>query len=370
MATLQELLHTETVRAVVSRIKTPMSRFQQHYGVGIGGPHTNAIPGREFSYDIFDRTREIATGRAPGAPAARVKLNPVGRVSGMCYRTHEAKHILLDKVYRNRRLGGGFGEVDRHGENYITRQETTLAQRFKNSREFMLNAMFMNNGFSIRIDGDDMIPVAKGSGSLDIDFQVPAGNIGTVGGIFAGDWQTSATAVLVEEMMALNAYSEELTGYPIKDCWVNSTTAAKILKIDEVQNLGGTANTVFNNFERSGFTSEDGIGDTGLTFTLRAIPWLTFHAYDAGLVVDGTYTKFIPDHQMLCTPEPDGEWLEMLEGTEVQRETNTSPLFDVTGFGSWTSPCTNPPAEELFAVDNAIPSLRIPKAIFRPTVSA
>lgn len=370
MATLEQLLHNQVVVDVISNIKTPMDRMQTFYRMGIGGANTTSLPGREFSYDIFDVTRDIAQGRSPNAGPANIKRQPIGAVTGMCYRTHEKVGIYLDRVYRNRPLGGQYGQVDSNGANYITRQETTLAQRFKNSREFIVNECLWSNGFGILIDGDDHIPVLKGSGSFDVDFRIPAINIGTIGGIFGADWQTVATATILEDMLALNAQSEEDTGYPIRHGWIDNVVAGFILDNDRLQATGGSANVVFDRFTPQPGTSAEGIGDTGFTFVMRAMPWFTFHINDAGLNVNGTFDKFAKANKMLVTPDPDPNWLEMLEGTEVQRRTVVAPTEQMTGFGTWTTPAIDPPREDLKAVDNAMPALRIPKSVYVATVSA
>lgn len=367
--TLEQLLNHITIIKAISRIKTPMSRFQDFYGLGIGGRNVQQVGGKNFSWDIFDKNRDIATGRPSGTGPATVSPQPVGNVTARAYRAHEKIPLLHERIFRNRPVGGALGTVDTRGVQYITSQERHLAQRFKNNREFMVSRMFRGSGFQVKIDGDNQIPVDSG-GHFTVDFKVPAANIGTVNSTFAGNWTDATNAVPHDELLKLNGYSEELSGYPIKHAWINSATWGNILKLNQVRDLAGTSNMPFARYERVTDTSEEGIQDTGFTAQLRGIPWITWHIYDAGLKVDGVYTKFIPNGRAIFTPEPSSAWLEMYEGSELIKRNVMDSGSEVFGFAAWTTDVIDPAAIDLKALDICLPALYLPNAIFYATLHA
>jgi Phage major capsid protein E len=355
MATLEELLSPVTITEVISRIKTPKTRLQNFYGLGPGGTNSTPIGGDKFAFDIFDSTRKTAKGRAKGAGPATARRDPIGSVTGYFYRSHEQVPLMLHKIWGNRPLGGMVGEVDPAGSRYISAQERNLVQRFKNTREQMIALMFTAGSFDILVNGDDWTIVATGSGSMTIDFQHPAGNRGSVGGIFAQNWGTNPTTALpLNELMALNKASAAASGFPISQAWCNSTTMTKVLNTDQVAALAGTSNSPFSEFSRE--------AENGFVVQLKGIPWLTWHVYDDVLDLNGTETILIPDNDIILTPDPSSDWLEGLEGSEPARRTSESEVFVATGMSGWTSPEKDPPAEVLKMVDNFMVAPYVPKA--------
>jgi hypothetical protein len=77
MATLQEILSPSVVTGVISRIRTPQSRLQNFFGMQLGGANNNPIGRRYFSWDIFDKTRQVAQMRAPGTGPSRVQKQSI-----------------------------------------------------------------------------------------------------------------------------------------------------------------------------------------------------------------------------------------------------------------------------------------------------
>lgn len=366
--TLAQLLHPVSIRKVISTIATPLSRFQDFYGLSIGGRFNQDIGGEVFSWDIFDKTRTIATGRAPGTGPAKVTPQKIGQVTARAYRSHEAIKLLYARIFRNRELGRDFSQVDVRGQKYIRSQVGHLGQRFKNSREFMVSRMLRGSGFYIDIQGDDWVPTDTVT-PFKVDYKTPASQIGTVGGIFAGNWQT-AGASIHSELLALNALSQRLTGYPIEHAWITGSLWGKILKITEVKDLAGSANMPFAQYERVEATSEEGIRDNGFMARLRGIPWITWHVYDGVLNVDGTESTVVEDNKAIFTPNPSDSWCEMYNGSELVLENTHSQPYEAYGFTNWHTHVIDPAAVELKALDNSLPALYLPKAIFNATVAS
>lgn len=366
-ASLSQLLASSTIVKVVSTIKTPLSKLQNFFGMQIGGPNTRQIGGTTAGWDIFDMTRNIATGRAIGSGPASRRPQAVGRVDTAFYRAHEKIPILAANVHRTRPLGGQYGaeNVEPGGQSYITRQEAHLARLFANNREILVAGMIRGE-IQVLISGDDLIPVFSG-GHYTVDFQVPAGNKNQLnmtggGNIITADWATASTAIL-DDLHQINAAFEELHGYPLRHAWCNSTTIAAVYNNTQMQTVAGTSNVVFNSFNPTGMRGPDGVEDTGFEVVFRAAPWLTWHVYDGGLNVNGTFTKFFPDDNVGFYPDPSPAIAEWLEGSEWVKESVVDGGSERFGFTGWTEGTTQPAGWELIGLDVGIPALYIPKAV-------
>jgi hypothetical protein len=361
-----QLMNSTQITKVISRIKTPQSRFQSFFGMGPGGPAENPVGGHFAGWDIFDRSRAMARGRAPGTGPGTGSLNPIGHVSATLYRSHEKVYILEEKVFRTRQLGGNWGNVDARGQNYITKQEEYVAQKFKNSREYLVYSM-MRGKMGLLNDGDDWVPVAPAAGTFDIDFQVPAGNLNqldmlTTGtGIINTVW-SNIGADIVTDVMQINAANEQLHGRVVNHLWTDTTVLNYLLNNTRLVTLGGTANTMFNEFKRTDFTGPDGRQDTGFEIVFKGMPWLKIHAYDGGLDVNGTYTKFFDGTTAYFCPDPDSTWCDFLVGSEIVAENVMAPGDERYGLQTWVERCTQPAGWELLVVDNGLPALYVPKA--------
>lgn len=354
--TFDELFHYLTIEGIVSNVARETSRFQDFYGLGIGGPNEQQVGGKSTAWDIFDYTRTVSRGRATGAGPTQIKPQKVGTKAAVMYRTFE--YILLDyeMIYRKRGLGMSMGTIDTMGQKYVAKQIAYLGQRAKNHRELMISEMF-KGGFDLSVTGDDLVPVALGSGSVSIDYGLPAANKTTVNSNLAGNWQTTASADVLGELLKLNKYSAQTTRFPISHCWVNGTAAGYILKNAGVQAAGGTANQVFLNLDTGGVLNEAGQKTNYLTFTLRGYPLVTFHVYDDGWVDDsGTFNAYIPNGKAIFTPDPSPLWLEYRVGSEPIKENVVAGVRESRGTDFWVTEQMDPAAVSLKNLSIGLPT--------------
>lgn len=368
MPTLEQLMMTPVLVGAFSRIRTPQSRFQKWFGFELmGGTRKRQITGRYFSFDIMDKTRNIANFRAPGTPPSTITANVVGQMNGVFPRMYEELRLPYERIWNNRPIGGPRFEVDQGGQSYIQAQEEFLKQRFANAREFMISRM-LRGSFQVVASGDDWIPVDSG-GNMTVNYQIPAANKSQLNMLGAGDiitvsWDNPA-ADIFGNCLAVNAAYEQLHGYPLRHIWCTSTMWNYVLNNTGIKALGGTSNSPFASFEFVPENGDDGEKMNAFVGVLRAIPWLQWHIYDGGLNVGTTptFAKLIPDDKAIFMPEPDQAWCEMLEGSEpvIERD-GQAPIYP-NGFHPWMNNVTKPAAVELQAVDNAIPALKMPKCI-------
>lgn len=378
---LFQLLSAPQITRVISQIKTPQSRLQFALGMQLGGPNIEQIGGHFSGYDIFNKTRLMAKGRPPGTGPATTQPQAIGHVPVTLARFHEKIPLLEERIFRTRPLGSNFGMVDIRGQQYVTRQEKHLAQLYANAREFMCSRMLMG-GFDLIAQGDDWYPVdsvgttpTSTGGTFTINYQIPAGNTGTLDPLNTGTpiiganlWSNSATDV-IGQYMQMNAAQEQLTGRPITDTWVNSGTLQYLFKNAGLINAAGTANTVWLSYERTQYVGPDGVQDTGLEVVFKGIPWMKFHSYDAVLqLYNGQTTKVIPDNRAIIIPAVDFDWCAYQAGSEIVAENVMDQGSEHFDFHAWTTRVIDPAGWELKGVMNGLPCLYVPGAVFFPTV--
>src|SRR5690606_17285400 len=129
-------LAPQTIFSAISQMQLSGATLQRLFGWGFAGENRQRISGRNFSYDIFDNTRKIATARVPGQAASRQPARNVGHVQGTFPRSAETIPLLDEDLLNRRRLGGPDDDLDRGGAVFITRQEAYLGQRYANLIEF------------------------------------------------------------------------------------------------------------------------------------------------------------------------------------------------------------------------------------------
>jgi hypothetical protein len=369
--TLQQLTQRPRVIDLFSRVKTPPSLLSQFLGFtdakGNRGSNVMPVGGRNFQYDIMDRERGLAQMRAPGTPAATGDLTPVGEMHGTFPRVHEKLPIGYERIFRGRPLGMDWSApLDVMGMRYIDQQVTNFKQKFVNTREFMASRM-LRGSFQIKKAGDDQYPVDTG-GSITVNYQVPAGNKSQLNMLGAGNcisatWATVGTDI-IGDVNKINAAFEVLHGFPLRHMWMTSVMWANLTNNTGIKAAAGTANVAWTEYNIiEGETTVDGRPVNAFTARLKAFPWIEIHIYDGGMMVDGTFTKTIPDTVVIFTPDPDPQWVELLEGSEPASQQDGAPIFEAMGMEFWSANFANPPRIEYYGIDNSIPALRIPTCV-------
>ena len=372
--TLQQLMQTPVITRVVSRIKTQMTLFQSFFKMLPGQAGTQNVSGRYLGWDIFDKTRLIAEGRAPGTGPSTVQRKAVGHVSAVSYRAHEKITLLHEEIFRTRPLGQQFGVVDVNGQNYINRQLEYMTQRFRNSREFMISRM-LRGGFGVKQTGETWVPVEKGAGTFDIDYNLPAAHLGqldlgTGSNVIDAGWQTASTNV-IKQVLNVNKAFERLHGRPLRHIWINSSTFEMLLNNTSLQNTAGTAYRIFDSLSARQMKSEEGIPDSGFEVVFRGLPLQTFHVYDGVLNVNqntdsdtvANTSLFIPDNNAIFLPEPSNDWVGWINASEYVKENVMDAGRQVFGFHSWSTNTIDPAGIELKMLDNGLPVLYVPKCV-------
>ena len=375
--TLQQMLRHPFVLKVVSRLQAQGNLFQQFYGLQVGARGTLRRPGRSVSWDIFDNTRTIAQVRAPASGPGTVRRKSTGVVTAQLVRLHEKLPITHDEIHLFRPLGSPIGTLDRSGQSYVARQIGYMTQRFRNAREFMVSRLF-RGAFGITQAGDTHNLVESGGANdIQVDFQIPADHKGDINDLTTenGDW-TAAGTKIIEQLLEINKISERETGLTQRHVWVNSTIIGQLLENTQLQGVGGSAFRVFDSLSGQQINTVEGPRQSGYTYVFRGLPQFVFHVYDGVANVNQEFdsqtvansTLYIPDDKAIITPDPSPEWLGLAEGSEIVQENVHTQPNERFGFYSWNTPILDPGGREIKMVDNSLPILYVPKAVFYLTI--
>jgi hypothetical protein len=175
---------------------------------------------------------------------------------------------------------------------------------------------------------------------------------------------------IFSHLSKINQSFEQLTGRPLRHIWTDSNVWQMVLTNTQIHDVGGTANTVFAQYDTVEEKGADGLPVNEFVGVLRAIPWIKWHIYDAGLDVSTTggsttFKRFFDSTtgDVSFMPDPSPDWAEMVIGSEPVIDAYGAPAVERFGFYAWTFTNIKPASVELIAVDNAIPALYVPKAL-------
>lgn len=388
--TLHELLQPQVIVDTVSKLsKGKAGRLSQLFGWHLGGPNKKEVDTRYAEFRIFNQTREPAMFRAPGTGPAAVPPNPVAAQRVAMARVHEKIILDAEQLGNLSPIIGPNAQIDEGGKDYIFREESFLASKFANSIDAM-TAGLIRGIMYLTQSGDNWIPylASQGGTEITIDWQIPAGNKNQLnmtggGNIIDTSWD-SAAAPIVKHCLTIRAAFEQLTGMPLTDVLVNSTTLGKFINNAELRTVGGAVASVFDSFEYEDETDMEGNALAGAgVITFRSIPWLRWHIIDqtlsiggadpvlgTGIVVTGhgTLTPVVPDNVVVFMPPIDRDWVTMWHGSEWIAENYGQPLTKKKGFQAWHTYSIEPSAVSLVALLNLLPVLYREKAIAPGTV--
>ncbi len=392
VATLNDLLQPQVILDVVSRMKTGQGRLGKHFGFHytqfdegggvLSGPNTTESPTRYGSYRIFDSTRTVAKGRAPGTGPATWQPQPIGEVNYTCARFHEKVRLDYERLANLSKVMGPNSTVDAGGQKYLEEQTKYIVKRFNNAVE-MMSAGVVRGKWYLKPVGEDFIPYLTDPGGIRIviDLQLPAGNLGQLdmlgtGAIINLSWANPAAKIISLHLPAIIDAYVRLTGMAPSDVWVSPQVWAYVQTNTEVINAGGSANTAFEVF---GYTNTGKDNDGDQYAVLRGFPQLKWHITSEVLVADGgtdptytggtgTLTPVIPANCATFMPPVDDEWVDMIHCGEFISDNPGQPAVKRPSFYFWNEYITQPTAVELIGLLNAVPRLKIPKAIATGTV--
>ena len=318
-------------------------------------------PTRETNIDVYNSTRDVATASTPGTSSTNISPQKVGKFRVIIPRMAEKLPLTYEELVQRRQIGAGLSVIDRMGETYLMHQKKTMAQRVANMIEFQTAAM-LRGSYTYDQQGDELRHGFSG-GDVTIDFQIPAGNknqlnmLGT-GNIIGASWATTSTDI-PGHVNQINDAMNALTGYGIAHAVCNSSTIRYLDKNTAIINEGGTANTPYAEYVRT--------GPGMFAKRYRAIPWLLWHVIDYRLNIwNGSayaLTKLIADDQVNFFPDPNPDIAQYANGMEVVTEGPAGVTAERYGYYQYGWANWDPAGYNMAMVHNGIPALVNPNAM-------
>lgn len=383
--TIHQMWQTPFVRGVYSLLPTTSFVMQRYYGV-LNQQNREFTPSRTFGWDIFNRTRTVGTAKSPMSPPTVIKRQKIGHQTGALLRVAEKMHFYEQEYMHLRPQGAPIGTLDQKGMKWMTQQIDFMTQRHRNLMELSF-ARMLTGGFGLRSAGEFMFitELNAASNEINIDMGIPATHQGTLDGIIDKNWD-DPTADIVGQLMKLKQRALAESGFDLAVMWTDSITAGHMMQNQTLSEIKGSVNRAFTTWDFKGQATDvqPGDRDLGATMGIRfaALPWLNVMVNDAylslGTATDpqGTdsfdiadLTRVMPAGHAVFTPPPGGDWYTIFEGEEPIRTTYGGQSTIVRGFGTWEFLMPNiPPGREAGYLDNFLPVLRFPRAVWDATV--
>lgn len=373
MAALQTLLSPQVLTDVISQQAASSDWLATLFGVQPGGKNVrNYGHGREGSFNIFDNTRKVGKGRAPGTAAARSAPNPIGKVTFTYPRLYDSVPLSAEVLHNLGRIDNP-SVRDRAGADMISRQTGYLGQLAGNWRKAMLMGT-LRDSLYLGFNGDDQFfQFSTDTPAVQLSSQIPSGNkdkLDMLGGgdILATSWATTTTDI-PGHIGQINAAFQQLCGGHLAAVICGTKVWNAVIKNEHVRNSHGSSNQPFVVLERDAL--EPSVARTmknvyraRLSVYPDVIWYITDEGLDIGAPGSEAYTKIVPDnYAMFCGFEPDDGTLICYEGSEPVAEYDGAPESVKVGLNAWSVKRANPTTTDLFVLDNALTVLQVPKAM-------
>lgn len=394
--TLMELLQPQLILDLISRIRPGQGMISSWLGfapnrydpeqVTLTGPATVTGNLRNTVYRIFNYTRTVPTGRAPGTGPGVITQNPMGQVNVSCARFHDKIPLNYEFLGNLSPMIGPNSQIDPVGQDYIKRQSTYIAGKYGRMIDMMAAAMLRDSLYLIQ-DGDNWTASFTAPTGTQVGFQIPfriaSGqksqlNWDGSGNLITTSWANTG-ALIVGDILKIRAAFAQVSGWAMTDVWINSTMWQNIISNTQVRNTGGTAQTPFAEYREEPATGMDGKPSTGTVAVLRALPFVRWHMCDdvvsLGSDIDISYTystgtaaKLIPDNMAIFCPAPSPDFAKLYLGGEPVVENPGQPAVIRSGYYFWHEYTTQPSAIDLIGLLNAVPCLFVPTVFWPATV--
>lgn len=376
MASIHQVLQPITLTKLVSRQMAAEKWILQFMGMQPGGANEAYFGhGREGSYQVFNNTRQVGRGRAPGTAAGIARSQAVGVVPVVYPRMHEEIQLSAELLHNLAQIGDPRMR-DEAGVTMIRRQTDFLAQKAANWRAAQVFGMLRDELY-VHQSGDDWYFSFTSSGSqAQINHRMPTGNKNRLNMLNAGNildvsWD-NPTADIPSHLGQIDAAFQQLYGGRLENVICQSAIWQNVIKNDHVASQAGIANTPFTMFQRQVGTREDGSPLNVSAGELSCRPGVTFWITDEGLDLGApgseAFTKYVGDNSAIFMGSPNSGAYSLQLGSEPIAEYDGGPKSVRVGVSAWSKESSNPTVTELFALDNSLAINHIPNSTAYGTV--
>ena len=376
MASIAQILQPITLTKVVSRQMAAEKWILQFMGMAPGGKHEEFFGhARTGSYQVFNNTRQIGRGRAPGVAAGTAKRNPIGQVPIVYPRMHE-KIFMLAEDLTNLASIGDPRIRDEAGATMIKRQTQFQAQKASNWRATQVFGMLRDELY-VHTDGDDWtMNFTSTNAQFRINHQMPSGNTGQLdmlgaGNIILTSWN-NPSAPIPGDLNGIDAAFQELYGGRLENIICTGAIWQNVISNDDVASQAGIANTPFRRFERMVGTREDGSPLNVSVGEITARPGLLWYITDEGLDLGApgseTFTKYVGANEIIAMPSVDIGAFSFQLGSEPIAEVSGGPETVRVGLSAWSTKSADPTGTSIYVLDNGLAINHIPNSVAYGTV--
>lgn len=386
---IQQLWQTPYIKGVYSELATPDMSLSKYYRVM---DNRELAPARVFGWDQFNLTRTVSQMKVPQTAPTTIHRQKIASKTGALLRVAEKLHIYDEEIMNLRPPGAPIGTLNQRGEEWFTRQVDYLTQRHRNLMEIVVSKA-IQGGFGMAKVGDAYIltELNASGNAYDIDmFQVDndstcrARHTGDLNGIIDTPWSDPG-ADIVKQLMLLRIAQIREYGRASDIAWTDSLTINYMMQNVSLSQIAGSANRVWEAWDANKGAVDVKPGDRnlgGMAIRFHAIPQYTFLVNDS-VVSLGSSTdpqgsdsflatgvnRVVPAGHVLFTPPP-GDWFACYEGQEpVRTNWQAEAVTIANGFFAWNFPLPqHPPGREANIIDNFLPVIRMPRAIWNATV--
>ena len=368
--TFEELLGgrtlTEAIRTTRSGIPNPLPP------AFFANPRN--VQGNTSSYRKFSGRRETARIVQYGSPAvARDQVGfdevPIKLLHSFEFQDHSL--VKFENMARLDGQGGLSGPDADAARSMFAEQTREFKQLFTNLRiASTVQALALG---AVYFDGSgNLLPSSSGAVTT-IDYSIPAGNQSQLdvlgdGDIISADWDEAGTDIATQ-IINLKDAAVRLTGYPIMHAFYGSAVPGYLANNTEMASyLTGNPQLAL---QRS-----QGVEIPNGTLGLQ------WHPMHTSFFVDSADTNQLlwASDKVVFTPEPDGTWWEVQQGSYVIPRglgavtpeatamlQNVMRVFGQFGYATLTD---NPLAIRQYAGDTFLPIIKNPSAVFIADVKA
>ncbi|MCJ2530694.1 MAG: major capsid protein [Candidatus Thermoplasmatota archaeon] len=326
-----DLLKQDTLTGIITTYKAgPLELL----GSGLFPPGPT-FEGDLAEWDEIDPLRDVDTFEGPVSPAGVRQAQVIGHRSARALRTKKSV-LIYGKVLTYLR-NPGTNSFQRVAEDEIARQLQNLNGLIERQTEFLIARAIADN-LTVTIDGI----------AITIPMNIPADHKFTVPANFPLHWSDPAAKMPTDIETVVQKVQED-SGYLITTAWISSKILVAMLENDKFEQMFG------------GSQSGADVMRTGVINDFMGIQWKVYNRTFTNS--GGSQERYLDEKTIHFTPEPDGQWSQLLTGSDVIPTDDKRDIIQVMGKYSYSSLLDDPVAVALYAGLTRLGVLPIPAAI-------
>lgn len=372
MASYLDILRPSLLTEVVKQVVASADPILNFMGFQPGGANERYMGhGREGLYHVFDDSRLVAKGRAPGTPAAKSAKQSMKAIPFVYPRMHDSIDLLAEYFHNIGRISDPTVR-DIAGAEMIQKQSEALMQKAANWRIVMAVGM-LRDSLYYHEDGDDWhFNYSPANAFTPISFQCPVGNKNQLNmtdrkgnsvhgaSIIDVPWTSPGANIPLQFAKINQARSAQGVG-PVRHVHLNSILWQAVINNDYLAAQAGISSPPYTTYNRKVGERPDGSALHEYVGSFNALPGVEWHITDEGIELwddssaDYAFTKHFPDTMAVFMGEPNAnKKYSLYQGSEPIAEYDGGPETVRVGLSSWSKKTSNPTGTEIYVLDNAL----------------